>query len=304
MLKNRACPSCKSDAKSVVVCSKSQSDLLDFSRTREFFVGLRPEQLFFDYVRCKTCTLVYCDTYFDESELSILYSNMPPNLVGDEIDIVDRTHFGYAKRIIRKCKGKSGRSYESLLELGADLGLVTGPVVHQLGIKNGVLVEPNKVVRSDLHCSVNNREDFEIIDDIKYMESSRKFDLVIAVHVIDHLLEPKLTIQNLYSRIENEGKIFIVVHNQRSILARLLKSKWPPYCLQHPQVFDEKTIRDLLRNVGFKKIEISRTTNYVGLKNGLKSLLDILKLPSSWTRYLPNVAIPFKFGNILVEAEK
>jgi hypothetical protein len=99
------------------------------------------------------------------------------------------------------------------------------------------------------------------------------------------------------------GKLFIVVHNQKSLLAKIMKSKWPPYCLQHPQIFDNQSIKNLLINSGFTNIRIKRTVNWIGLRNSLISLLSLLKIPHRFLSYLPNISIPIIFGNIIVSAE-
>lgn len=304
MINGRKCPSCDGEGGALISRTNRGVDMRNLEAIQEYFVGLRPEQVFFDYIRCKFCGLAYCSDYFNFDELSILYSHMPPNLVGDEIDVVDKTHYGYARTIIKRCKKVKKKTFKTLLELGADLGLVTGPVVKALKIDSGTLVEPNLDVRSQLLESVNREPGFAVVSDLNQAELEKRFDLVIAIHVIDHLLDPKETLKRVYLQMNEYGKIFIVVHNQRSLLAGLLKSKWPPYCLQHPQVFDKSTIRRALQDVGFRNVKITRTTNYVGLSNGLNSFLSILKLPNAWTNILPNIAIPFKYGNILVEAEK
>jgi hypothetical protein len=99
------------------------------------------------------------------------------------------------------------------------------------------------------------------------------------------------------------AKLFIVVHNQKSLLAKIMRSKWPPYCLQHPQIFDKKSIKNLLINSGFINVSINRTVNWIGLRNSLISLLGLLKIPNGFLKLLPNISIPIVFGNIIISAE-
>lgn len=295
---SRNCPICGSSAGKSVIKSKNNAENLSFTELSKNFVGLRADQTFFEYKRCTKCYLCFAPRYFSADELELVYKNMPPNLVGDEQKIVEKTHEGYVKHI-----KKNLRSANSLIELGADLGLVTGPVVKHFKINNGILIEPNIDVRSELINSVENNSGFEVVSYLSEAKTNQKFDLFIGVHVIDHLLEPLNDLILIQNKMKSGGKLFIVVHNQKSLLAKIMKSKWPPYCLQHPQIFDKKSIKNLLINSGFTNININRTVNWIGLRNSLTSLLSLLKIPNRFLKLLPNISAPIIFGNIIISAE-
>jgi hypothetical protein len=295
---NRNCPICGSSAGKSVIKSRNNAENLTFAELSKNFVGLRADQTFFEYKRCAKCNLCFAPRYFSADELDLVYKNMPPNLVGDEQKIVEKTHEGYVKHI-----KKNLSSANSLIELGADLGLVTGPVVKHFNIKKGILIEPNLDVRTDLINSVENKSGFEVVNYLNEAKSDQKCDLFIGVHVIDHLLEPLKDLNLIQNKMTSGAKLFIVVHNQKSLLAKIMRSKWPPYCLQHPQIFDKKSIKNLLINSGFTNVSINRTVNWIGLRNSLISLLGLLKIPDGFLKFLPNVSLPIIFGNIIISAE-
>jgi hypothetical protein len=295
---NRDCPICGGKPGESVITSRNDAGKLPFNDLSKYFVGLRADQTFFEYKRCAKCKLCFAPRYFSADELELVYKNMPPNLVGDEQKIVEKTHEGYVKHI-----KKNLASANSLMELGADLGLVTGPVVSHYKIAKGVLIEPNLDVRTELMDSVGNKDGFEVVDYLSDIKNDQVYDLFIGVHVIDHLLEPLQDLNLIRKKMKSGGKLFIVVHNQKSLLAKIMKSKWPPYCLQHPQIFDTKSIKNLLENTGFTNIRIKRTVNWIGLRNSLISLLSLLKIPHRFLSLLPNISIPIVFGNIIVSAE-
>ena len=295
---NRNCPICGSSAGRSVIKSKNNAENLSFAELSKNFVGLRADQTFFEYKRCAKCNLCFAPRYFSADELELVYKNMPPNLVGDEQKIVEKTHEGYVKHI-----KKNLSSANALIELGADLGLVTGPVVKHFKINNGILIEPNLDVRADLVNSVENKSGFEVVNYLNEAKSDQRFDLFIGGHVIDHLLEPLKDLNLIQNKMTSGGKLFIVVHNQKSLLAKIMRSKWPPYCLQHPQIFDKKSIKNLLINSGFTNVSINRTVNWIGLRNSLISLLGLLKIPNGFLKLLPNVSLPIIFGNIIISAE-
>ena len=294
----RNCPICGSSAGKSVIKSKNNAENLSFAELSMKFVGLRADQTFFEYKRCTKCNLCFAPQYFSAQELELVYKNMPPNLVGDEQKIVEKTHEGYVKHIKKNLNSSS-----SLIELGADLGLVTGPIVKHFNIKSGILIEPNLDVRTELVNSVENKNGFEVVNYLNDIKSDQKFDLFIGIHVIDHLLEPLKDLNFIKSKMISGGKLFIVVHNQKSLLAKIMRSKWPPYCLQHPQIFDKMSINNLLMSSGFTNVSINRTVNWIGLRNSLISLLGLLKIPNSFLKFLPNISVPIVFGNIIISAE-
>jgi hypothetical protein len=146
--------------------------------------------------------------------------------------------------------------------------------------------------------------EFEIVNYLDESKLNGQYDLFIAVHVLDHLLDPYSDLLKINKSMKTGGKAFIVVHNQKSFLAKILGKKWPPYCLQHPQIFDMKSIEILLLKVGFYDVKISRTKNKVSIKNLIFMLFEILRMPSFLLRFVPDVSIGLYLGNILVSARK
>lgn len=294
---SRNCPICNSSDSKTIEKSTHDPQIMTFDDLTKVFVGLRADQVFFEYKRCVNCELVYAPRYFSDVELTNLYVHMPPNLVGDDIGVVEKTHKSYSNFI-----SKNVTSAKSLIEIGADLGLVTREVVSRSGISSGVLIEPNKDVQDALHESVGRKDSFQVVDYLSDVTDSKKFDLCIAVHVVDHLLHPLVDLKRVRNLMNPEGQIFIVVHNQRSLLARIMGKKWPPYCLQHPQIFDPQSIAKLLTAAGFSEVSVSRTTNWLGLNHSITTLLTLIHAPSRLFRFIPNIAIPVKLGNMIVRA--
>jgi len=294
----RSCPICSAHDGQLVVKSVQDPKLISQKDLSELFVGLRANQSFFRYIRCDKCQLCYNNEYFSQNTLGELYRSMPPNLVFDEEHNVKETHKNYSDYII-----KNQDLSQSLIELGADSGFVTERVIKEFGINKGTIVEPNIEVRPILESIVKGK-DFEIVSDLSESELNMQYDLFIAVHVLDHLLDPCSDLLNISKSMKSGGKAFIVVHNQKSMLAKILGRKWPPYCLQHPQIFDRKTIDLLLSKVGFHQIQISRTKNKVSIKNLISMLFQILRLPKFLLKVIPDLSIDLYLGNIIVSAEK
>jgi len=98
--------------------------------------------------------------------------------------------------------------------------------------------------------------------------------------------------------LEPGGVVLIVTHDCASVLARVLGRRWPPYTLQHPQLFSQRSLATLLQASGFEVIETIKTTNYFPLPFLMGAALTVFGLPE---RFVPAGDAPLvglKLGNI------
>jgi hypothetical protein len=131
------------------------------------------------------------------------------------------------------------------LEIGPDIGLVTRSVIDELKPNKVILIEPNISVHKELLSNSSASADVVLIDNVNDLNNQSP-DLIVGVHVYDHLLNPLEELIKLNSKSSNGAKIALVVHNEKSIIRKLLRKKWPPFCLQHPQLYNKKTIKQML----------------------------------------------------------
>ena len=133
----RACPSCcfESGPSQLEVYSHVPAEHKSFESIRKDFVGLRAQQSFFSYYRCLKCGLLYNQSYFSDSQISILYEDMPDNLMGENMGSALKTQYTYADQIL-----KHVQKVESYLELGPDLGLLAKRVGKLHHPKKGFLL--------------------------------------------------------------------------------------------------------------------------------------------------------------------
>ena len=65
--------------------------------------------------------------------------------------------------------------------------------------------------------------------------------------------------------LTDNGKIAFVTHDFSSSLAWILKKKWPPFCLQHPQLYSDKVFKNLSKLASLNYIGSHKTTNWLDL---------------------------------------
>ena len=296
----RTCPLCKQNETKLVpeVFSKNPAESLTYTGTKELFVGFRTSQTFFSFSRCTNCGLLYCPWYFSTEQLDELYSDMPDNLLGEDQSIISKTHQSYVKQISKKIIKSN-----VYLEIGPDIGLVTRSVISQIKPNKVILIEPNKSVHKELLSNSKSNAEVLLIDSVDDL-GEQSPDLIIGVHVYDHLLNPLEELIKLNFKSATGAKIALVVHNEKSIIRKILGKKWPPFCLQHPQLYNKKTIKQMLELAGWKIISIQPTINWFSLRHFARMGGGLIGFNPRLFSLIPNIQIPIKLGNMICIAEK
>jgi hypothetical protein len=297
---SRMCPNCESGkvADSPVARSARPAESMSFAEVKENFVGLRGDQVFFSYFRCKVCDLLYTPKYFSESQLEELYREMPDNLMGEDKSTVSKTQSGYVNWLSKKVK-----SISNYLEIGPDIGLVAGEIQNRFKAQSLVMIEPNKNVHNGLKVNLSDGR-ASVYEYISELEPSDKFDLIAGIHVYDHLLNPVNDLLQIRAHATSEANLIIVVHDEKSLLRKIMKSKWPPFCLQHPQLYNPSTLRDILRRAGWELEHLSKSTNWWHLDHFAEMGSGVMGLPTKWTKLLPSVELPTRLGNMIALARR
>ena len=291
----RSCPLCASNDFSVKpeVQAKSPAESMSWNEVRDSFVGLRKDQLFFSYYRCSKCNLLYCPWYFSAPQLEELYSQMPDNLMGEDKSTASKTQSGYVRWILAKTK-----TIDSFLEIGPDVGLVTSAIVKSVRPAKIGLIEPNLAVHTDLRKSAGSTQQVEIVQELNQLKSSG-YQLAVGIHVFDHLLNPLADLKKLGQLSRDGANLGVVVHNEGSLLRKIISKKWPPFCLQHPQLYNRETLRTMLLAGGWNLETVNRSKNYFHLNHLAKLALGIFGLPEGLSKFIPKFETPVNLGNMI-----
>lgn len=244
--------------------------------------------------------MLYNKIFFSGEKLGELYSSMPDNTAGQNLKNLRKTQKGYFDFF----KSKNIPQNFSYLEFGPDIGLFT----ENLEAKNFnhfYLIEPNKAVHDKLKKSVNS-ENITILSDLFDLSTipDKSASSAVLIHVLDHMIEPKKTIEQIHKKLVDGGVILIVTHDEKSTLAQVLKSRWPAFCLQHPQLFNVKTTAHFLTDCGFEKITSKKSANYFSIPYLLQHLFWCLGLGKFQFKEIPWLTIPLRLGNIMTIAQK
>lgn len=298
MYLERDCPSCssKSQKDSVKIGARRSAESMSFEDLKTFWHGFRRDSTFFSYSRCRTCGLLFCPKFFKAEQLAELYSEMPDNTNSEDIDALLATQKGYFTEIVDSgyCGGKT-------LEIGADIGLFVEAIRHARPNEVVDAVEPNSRVRNRLIAAVGIHG--KVFSGIEEIPITSKYRLITAVHVLDHLVDFTSVLDEFKKRLVPGGQLYMVVHNEKSLLRHVLGRKWPPFCLQHPHLFNRETLSAALRERGFSDVSVRRTTNHFSLRHIVRVITNLLGLPKSIAKLFPSLVLPLKLGNISVSAK-
>lgn len=290
----RKCPLCDGNDSTIEYKDKLPAETLNFAEIEKSWVTSFKYRTYFTYNRCCKCGMLYSPIYFNDSTLARLYKNMPENNQGIPSDSLIKTQECYFNFLEKKVSLTG-----NYLEIGPDVGHFT-KICSQIGnFKNVWLYEPNvnthdalkKSVKAETICISTNMSDFSQIPD-------QSLSLAIMIHVLDHVIEPTKTILEIHKKLRANGAVLIVTHDEKSLLTRVLGTKWPPFCLQHPHLFNTQTISKMLKVCGLENISTYKTPNYFPVTHLLRHFVNLIGISPDLIPKLSKPQIPLMLGNI------
>lgn len=115
-------------------------------------------------------------------------------------------------------------------------------------------------------------------DFLDFPFSSHRFDVVTLNNALEHLYDPKKTLQKVHNVLKDDGIVVVTVPNIKSLGAMIFGKHW--YALQPPRhlyQFSPSTLSAMLSSLGFKTIEIQhnyRIHNYHSLFESFRMLFS------------------------------
>lgn len=296
---HRQCPVCaKSHASSEKVKSPEQAESMEFDALVPHWNGFFKDKVFFSYVRCDGCGLLYAPVFFNGAQLETLYGQMPPNMAEVPLEALRRTQRGYFEELEKRSELKG-----AFIEVGPDIGLFTENCVRQGKYSQYWLFEPNRDVKEGLGKVVEGK-DFHIIHDMFGFSviPDRTASTAVMIHVLDHLLDPVSTLRELREKLEPGAHLLLVTHDESSLLRKIFGWRWPAFCLQHPQIYSPESMRVLLEKAGYEVVQRSKTVNFFEVRFLLKHLLWALGLKVKSIPSFGGLTLGLKLGNMLTIA--
>lgn len=297
---SRACPCCGAAAvaqPSYASEPRAENSLEGLSEGK--WAGFFQSKVFFSYTRCVGCGLLYCPTYFDEPSLASLYGWMGDNTAGVPVEALRRTQAGYFELVKdRACAG-------DYLEIGPDIGLFTSVAARHDPARKFYLFEPNKAVWPSLRTACEGVRELSLHDTMSDLDEvpDESLGLAVMIHVLDHLLSPTAYLAALRRKLRPGGTLLLVTHNERSLLARTFGARYPIFCLQHPQLFNPRTIGGTIEAAGLTPVKVATSRNHFPAGYLLSHLLFQFGIKTDGQQGLPWI-VGLPLGNIATIATR
>lgn len=293
------CPSCGANDPIDEVSSARRAEDMTLDQLRPFWSGLFKEKIFFTYACCQACGQMYAPHFFTAEQLGELYADMAPNMEDVPGPALEATQNGYWNAAKARKLPEGG-----YLEIGPDIGYIVRHAANEGSFDKFWLFEPNRAVHPELaaaagdcpHLIATDMDDLSPVPD-------GSIALAVMIHVLDHLLDPLVILRQIEAKLKPGGMIMIVTHNEQSLLRTMMGVKFPPFCLQHPELYNPKSMTALLHRAEFADVAVGRSTNFFPIAFMVRQAawtagIDLSRAP------LPTRPVGLKLGNMITFASK
>lgn len=245
----RACPVCGSTESRPFAAAKLDPEALG----RFAFASRKlPEYMHFALVECAVCDLLYASPAPEPRALEAAYRDAAFD-ASEESRYASLTYGDYLPRICAELPDRRG---------ALDIGTGDGTFLARLlaaGFTDVVGVEPSAAPVAAATSEVRpliRQTPFRAAD-----FAPESFGLVSCFQTLEHVYEPLALCRSAFELLRPGGAFFVVCHNRRALLARLLGLKSPIFDVEHLQLFSPKSIRAALSRAGFSRVEVVTVVN-------------------------------------------
>lgn len=276
--------------KSVIPCSLCSGEEFDILAHNEFgvYVGATDTSaVFIDTVLCRRCGLIFhnplpsykqLELYYGFSDSpdsdSPIFTLMPEQFNGEtRLDGLRRDQAAYLQ------KHWGDRTGGSLLEIGSYEGHLLS-VFQQLGwIVQGVELNRRAsfVARTLYGVTIHDGA----IDSLS--ASPRSFDAVVAVHVLEHVNNPKATLMSCCRLLKDNGLLYLEVPDVEQLPASLVGTL---FNLEHLYYFSPGTLTNILHSAGFEIVDLSTDIGYPAVRVIARPSQHMSPIESNYQRAL------------------
>lgn len=242
---------------------------------------------------------MYCPVFYSPSQLLEHYQHQAENMGNVPLAARERTQAGYASLLMEHSSKAGG-----FLEIGSDIGLFAEACARKGTFDRLWLHEPNLDVHDELKRRLAPWAN--TVSGSMWPSSDippGSVSTAALIHVLDHLLEPREYLDAMRNCLEPGGVMLTITHNAASMLARVLGRRFPPYALQHPQLYTPASISTLFRNSGFDVVTVVAATNHFPVLHLVRGGMEVLGM-GALAPVSQGPIVPIRLGNMAVIARR
>jgi SAM-dependent methyltransferase len=248
-LVTRACPGCGSTEVKPFASANIDPEALD---AFAFASRKLPEYMHYALVVCQSCDLLYANPAPEQRSLEAAYNEAAFDASEESRD-AGLTYGSFLPRICKQLPDRKG---------ALDIGTGDGAFLEQLarhGFSDIVGVEPSaapvKAASPELRAMIRHAP-FRAAD-----FSPQSLRLITCFQTIEHVYDPLALARDSYELLKPGGALFMVCHNRRALLARVMGLKSPIFDIEHLQLFSPQSIKRLFERAGFSRVFVRPVVN-------------------------------------------
>jgi 2-polyprenyl-3-methyl-5-hydroxy-6-metoxy-1,4-benzoquinol methylase len=226
------------------VCHKQQISLWSKAKDYEYF-SVEED---FSYYHCADCGTIFIDPV-PVDQLKKIYPSNYYSFVNKGKNIVVRLKEWLDKRFFRKILKQLPGKELSVLDVGGGTGWMLD-VLKKTDARIQFTQSVDIDDKAKMEAEARGHAYFE--GTIEAFETSRKFDLILMLNLVEHVASPLAVLQKAEALLKPGGMIVIKTPNTDSWDARLYrKTYWGGlHCPRHWVIFSERSFRHLLQSTG------------------------------------------------------
>jgi SAM-dependent methyltransferase len=280
------CPVCSGANFKTLVESTFSGTPLDAA---PFFLANRRDVVHGQIQRCRTCGFTFTNPQFLADDYNEIYKNAPRSS-DSEVSLreADAQRFRRLAKTVRNDVGKFDRFLDFGCGSGGFLLAMDDPagVGFELGEAGVFSIGPSQVTTGRL---------FDVIGTNGFEKGS--FDLITSFYVFEHLPDLDKYVEALGSLLKPGGHLVIGVPNISSWNARLSRSRWNNYLLEHLWFFNRKTLQKFMARAGFQETRYRSVAYDAPLAHIVSRIAQTYGLPApKFGPKLSNIVFPVPIG--------
>lgn len=252
----RRCPVCGTSADDARIVHEER---FDPTRVDSFAFASRksPELMHWRLVECRTCGVLFASPAPRAELLADAYRDADYDS-REEARYAGATYGKLVRRLLPRLPAEGGA-----LDVGAGDGAFV-EVLRASGFADVAGVEPSRAaleqadpqIRPLIREGIFSASDFE----------PGSLRLVSCLQTVEHLPDPLAVFRDAHTLLRGGGALLVVCHDRTAPINRLLGRRSPIYDVEHLQLFDPVSLRNLLDRAGFTGIEIRPIANRYPLR--------------------------------------
>jgi 2-polyprenyl-3-methyl-5-hydroxy-6-metoxy-1,4-benzoquinol methylase len=254
-------------------------------------------------VECRHCSYTYANPRWTTEEIITAYGDVEDETYAEEREGRELTFTKHLHHMETFTGNGQGRT---LLDVGAYIGVFVD--IAQKAGWDACGVEPSR-----WGVEIAQQNNLPVIEgtlDSPELQG-KQFDVVTMWDVIEHVDDPKGELEKAYALTKPGGWIVAHTMDIDSLTAKLMGRRWPWLMTMHIHYFSQKTLGQMITDVGYKVVWSGAQGRYLRMKylvsrvGGLSPFLG--KMTDGVVRglNLGERAVPVNFGDLFtVYAQK